>query len=124
MVKLKPMPFLIVGIAAFFVLPALSIAQPTNYVDPSGYPAAWPSQLTTQAYTAKGNSQFDLTGNSDDSRGAALSGSVDFSSGSSNDQPSIFFYSDGSILYFRLRVDGPPVRLTGNGEPFTSETWN
>jgi hypothetical protein len=104
--------------------PNAAFAQLTDYVDPVGYPAAWPTEITSQAYTAKGSSQFDLTGASDNSRNASLSGSVDFSSGASNDQPSINFFSDGSILYVRLRVDGPPLQVQGNGEPFDSETWN
>ena len=56
-------------------------AQLTDYVDPMGYPAAWPSSW--QTYTRLGSAQSDGEGNPDDSHNAAPSGSADFSSGSS-----------------------------------------
>lgn len=118
---LKPGMLALLGTLA---VAAPGFGQLTPYVDPPGYPAAWPAQLTTQAYTSKGSPQYDLTGNPDGSRGASLSGSVDFSSGQNNDQPSIFFSADGSILFIRLRVDGPPLALTGSNQPFDAATWN
>src|SRR5688500_8915711 len=51
------------------------------YQNPGGYPAMWPDQLATQAYTRRGGSQNDITGNPDPSRSASISGNQDFSSG-------------------------------------------
>lgn len=97
----------------------------TNYTDPAGYPAAWPSVLTTQAYTNNGNAQYDLTGSSDQSNGGTTpQQAVDFSSGPSNNQPSIYYYGNGSILFFRVRLITSPLATTGSGQPFTSATWN
>ncbi|MFC1607372.1 hypothetical protein ACFL47_05320 [Candidatus Latescibacterota bacterium] len=94
------------------------------YTDPQGYPASWPSQLTTQSYTSQGQIQNDRDRSSDKSSGATPTSEVDFSSGPNNDQSSFFYYGDGYILYFRFRVNGPPFSLTGNGQPFKSATWN
>jgi len=95
-----------------------------NYTDPSGYPTPWPSVLTTSAYTRLGVPEADKTGRTDGSKGASPQSSNDFSSGPLNDQPSFFYYGNGTILYFRFRVGGPPTALTGSGQPFTSATWN
>lgn len=97
-------------------------AQLTDYVDPMGYPAAWPSSW--QTYTRLGSAQSDGEGNPDDSHNAAPSGSADFSSGSSGTETSIFYNGDGTVLFFRIRVSAPPLSLTGNGEPWDSATWN
>jgi uncharacterized repeat protein (TIGR01451 family) len=100
-----------------------SFAAVANYTDPAGYPAAWPAALATQAYTAQGNSQNDLEGNPDNSKGATPQSSADFSSGSGS-QPSCYYYADGSILFFRVRLSSSPMALSGSGEPFVSATWN
>ena len=94
------------------------------YIDPPGYPSAWPAALASQAYTAQGVPQFDRNGQADGSKGATPQSAADFSSGPANNQPSFFYYGNGGVLYFRLRVNGPPLALTGSGQPFTSITWN
>jgi uncharacterized repeat protein (TIGR01451 family) len=111
----------------FFVYSAVALqssrihAAVTNYTDPSGYPAAWPSALTTQSYTRFGSAQSDKTsGESDVSKNANPTQSSDFASQSAT---SIFSYGDGTNLYFRIRVDGFPLQ-TGSNEPFTGNTWN
>lgn len=106
------------------LLPAVVSAQLTDYMDAPGYPAPWPGQLDTQAYTRLGQPQYDLEKNPDNSRGATPTGSADFSSNGGN-ETSFFYYADGTTLFFRFRVAGPPVKLNPtNGAPFTSETWN
>ena len=95
-----------------------------SYTDPPGYPSNWPSALSTQAYTSQGLVQSDPEGQRDGSKGATPQSSVDFSSGLTGSHSSYFFYGNGSILYFRLRVSGPPLALTGNGQPFDSATWS
>jgi uncharacterized repeat protein (TIGR01451 family) len=110
------------------LFPSRSALAVTSYTDPSGYPAAWPSQLTTQGYTRPGNAtQSDLTnGNGDASKksGSTPSGSNDFSSGSSSNQSSIFFYGNGTVMFFRLRVSSTPLQAS-SGEPFNNTTtWN
>ncbi|MEW6156819.1 MAG: hypothetical protein AB1813_05265, partial [Verrucomicrobiota bacterium] len=99
-----------------------------NYTDPAGYPAAWPAQLNTQAYTAQGQVQSDVSGSissqQDPSHNATPQSSVDFSSGPLNAASSFNYYANGSVLFFRIRLAGPPQALTGNGQPFDSATWN
>src|SRR5687767_1690333 len=114
---------------SMFCLMALSAFALTDYNDPPGYPAPWPAALSTQTYTAKGQSQNDITGNPDPSRSASLSGPADFSSGARSGAgegtvPSFFYSGDGSVLFIRWRIDGPPQALTGSSQPFGSGTWN
>ena len=104
-------------------LPASAI---TNYSNPIGSSAAWPSQITTYAYTRPGGvvTSDQSSGEGDNSKGANPTQSSDFSRGGSSSNPSVFYYGNGSILFFRIRLGGPPLALTGNSEPFSSETWN
>ncbi len=111
-------------LAAWLLGATQSVLGLTSYTDPVGYPAAWPTELTAGAYTAHGVPMIDLTGRADASAGANPSGSVDFSSGPANDQPSFCYYGNGTILFFRLRIDGYPLALTGSGQPFGSITHN
>jgi len=80
--------------------------------------------LATSAYTRLGVPEADKTGQTDGSKGASPQGANDFTSGPLYDQPSFYYYGNGTILYFRFRVGGPPTALTGSGQPFTSATWN
>ncbi len=96
----------------------------TSYQDPPGYPAPWPAGLTSQSYTRLGAIQADARRSADFSKSATPTPHVDFSSGPNNDQSSFFYFSGGFIFYFRLRIDGPPLALTGSSQPFTSATWN
>ncbi|MFA6472531.1 MAG: hypothetical protein WCU00_10865 [Candidatus Latescibacterota bacterium] len=115
-VFLIALTFLLGGAVSAFAL--------ASYSDPPGYPSLWPSSLTTQAYTSQGQAQADKTGSTDGSSAANPTGAADFSSGSGINEPSFFYYGDGSILYFRFRLGGNPLALTGNGQPFGSITWN
>jgi hypothetical protein len=103
-------------------------SAPVNYVDPPGYPTSWPAQLQTQAYTYLGQVQSDvsayISGRQDPSQGATPQQATDFSSGAANNQSSFNYFANGAVLYFRLRLAGPPMALTGSGQPFTSATWN
>jgi hypothetical protein len=99
-------------------------APPPFYSDPIGYPAAWPISLAISPYTSQGEPLVDQASSSDNSSGANPTGASDFSSGSTGDLTSFFYYGDGSILYFRFRVAGPPLALRGIGQPFSSLTWN
>lgn len=117
-------PVFLVSMAVFILGAALSAFGLASYTDPPGYPESWPSSLTTQAYTSQGQTQSDLSGNSDSSSGANPSGAVDFSSGTSGTDPSFYYYGNGSTLFFRLRVGSTPLALTGNSQPFSSGTWN
>lgn len=101
-----------------------SISAPVFFRDPPGYPAPWPLILEMRPYTRLGQPQSDLSRSNDRSANSSPTQATDFSSGPSFDQPSIYYYGNGSILFFRLRVNGPPIALTGSGQPFSSATWN
>ncbi len=115
---------LFAALVAVLFLCASSASALANYTDPAGYPTAWPSQMTTNPYTRLGVPEADKTGQTDGSKGASPQSANDFSSGPLYDQPSFYYYGNGTILYFRFRVGGPPTALTGSGQPFTSATWN
>ncbi|HOT36832.1 MAG TPA: hypothetical protein PLT86_09220 [Candidatus Latescibacteria bacterium] len=113
-------------VAVLLVAASAVPAALQNYRDPTGYtyPTTWPSVLATSAYTRLGVPEADKTGQTDGSKGASPQGANDFTSGPLYDQPSFYYYGNGTILYFRFRVGGPPTALTGSGQPFTSATWN
>ena len=106
------------------ILTPAPVSALTNYTDPSGYPTSWPS--TWNAYTRLGTAQSDSSSGGDDNSdgGTNPTKSADFSNGPGEDQPSFYYNVDtvNDILFFRLRIDGPP-NGGGISEPFSSESW-
>lgn len=111
-------------LALLFITLQVRAAAPANYSDPASYPTAWPSQLASQAYTMQGAAQFDKTGVADTSKNSTPSGGLDFSSGLLNSSPSFYYYGNGSVLYFRVRLASSPLASTGSGAPYISGAWN
>ena len=122
--SLKAAKAVAVGILFLILTIVNSFSAPVFYQDPPGYPAPWPAMLETRPYTRLGQPQSDLSGGNDNSKGASPTQSTDFSSGPAFDQPSFYYYGNGSILFFRFRINGPPLALTGSSQPFDSATWN
>ncbi|MGC8743168.1 MAG: hypothetical protein ACP5T0_04745 [Verrucomicrobiia bacterium] len=122
--RANAMNFAAVTILFLFLTLIKAISAPVFFQDPPGYPALWPLILEMRPYTRLGQPQSDLSGANDRSANSSPTQSTDFSSGPSFDQPSFYYYGNGSILFFRLRVNGPPISLTGSGQPFDSATWN
>lgn len=91
-----------------------------NYTDPSGYPGNWPA--TWVDYTYKNVAVIDgVTGSDTSTGGTTPTGAADVTN---NSLTASYIYGDGSNVFFRFRLGGPPLALTGAGQPFTPVTWS
>ena len=98
-----------------------SIALPSNYNDPSNYPAAWPTNWVP--YTAGGGNIEDKIGSVDGSNGGATPNPAIIDIAGGPGIPSVYFYRDTSNLYVRFRLEATPIKTTGVSQPFDSATW-
>jgi len=103
---------------------ATAMASVPEYQDSGGYPATWPGDVQWNAYTSQGETQSDLEGQADPSAGSVPQNSTDFSSGwPAGSEPSFSFYSNGTVLFIRLRIASCPLAFGGK-QPFESANWN
>lgn len=115
---------MVVASGSAILSPSVASAQPSDYTDPSGYPAAWPD-LDWTAYTRNGSVIVDDEDASDPSNGGAAPNPDDADiSSEGNTDPSFYFTGDGTNMYFRIRLQGSPIKTSGAGMPFGSRTWN
>ena len=105
-----------------FILFLISSAFPAtpSYVDPSGYPAAWPDSSWI-GYTYFLDFIEDKEGSIDGSNGGTTpNGIVDVTT--NNGLPSVSYYGDGDVLFLRIILAGSPS--TKSADPYGSATWN
>lgn len=115
---------------AMWLLTTVALAQlPASYTDPAGYPGAWPSNYSLgcstcfQPYSYKGDPASDSTGSADGSSGGTTpQSSADIVNDGNG--VSTYFYGNGTSMYFRFTLNGPPGSLTGNGQPYSSTNWS
>jgi uncharacterized repeat protein (TIGR01451 family) len=116
--------WMVVAAGSIVLSPVTAEAQPADYTDPTGYPAAWPDGSWT-AYTRNGSTIIDDEGASDPSNGGTAPNPSDADiSSEGNTAPSFYFTGDGTVMFFRIRIKGTNIKTSGVGMPFNSRTWN
>ena len=108
-------------------LPAPNAVFSANVPPDTGYvnwaPRPWPTEVEWIPYTVSGTAIFDNEVQDDSNGGTSPQSFVNYI-GAEISQPSVFYFYDGTNIFFRSRMEGFPVSYKAGANAGNTVSWN